>query len=157
MRANDILTGLVLIAAASLMIVLTLGFPPFPGQHYGPALFPRLLGAGLILCGILLVTRGVAERRAGTPWIVFAPWTAEPARLVSFLLVIGSTLLYIFAADTIGFLPIAFLILCGLFLWFKAGPIIAVPVAAVAAWIIHWFFATLMRVPLPRGLLTTIL
>ena len=157
MRANDILTGFVLIAAASLMIVLTLGFPPFPGQQYGPSLFPRLLGAGLILCGVVLVTRGMAERRTGAPWVVFAPWTAEPARLVSFLLVIGSTLLYILAADVIGFLPLAFLILCALFLWFKARPVIAVPVALVAAWVIHWFFATLMRVPLPRGLLDTVL
>jgi putative tricarboxylic transport membrane protein len=52
---------------------------------------------------------------------------------------------------------LAFLILCALFLWFKARPVIAVPVALVAAWVIHWFFATLMRVPLPRGLLDTVL
>jgi putative tricarboxylic transport membrane protein len=157
MRANDILTGLVLIAVASLMIVLTLGFPPFPGQRYGPSLFPRILGAGLLLCGVLLVARGIAERRAGPPWIVFAPWTTDPARLVSFLLVIGLTLLYILVAETIGFLPVAFLILCGLFLWFKVRPVVAVPVALIAVWVIHWFFATVMRVPLPRGILTNIL
>ena len=34
---------------------------------------------------------------------------------------------------------------------------VVILVAAIATWIIHWFFATLMRVPLPRGLLTAIL
>ena len=51
MRANDAVNGAILILFAAIMIALTASFPAFPGQKYGPSLFPRLLGAGLIICG----------------------------------------------------------------------------------------------------------
>jgi putative tricarboxylic transport membrane protein len=157
MRVNDIISGLALIVLAAAMIVLTLGFPPFPGQKYGPSLFPRILGAGIILCGLLLVARGIRARRAGAPIVALAPWTRDPWRVVSFLLVPGLVLLYILLADRIGFLPIAFAMLLVLMLWFRTRPIVALPVAAAAVWAFHWFFGSMMRVPLPRGLLTNIL
>jgi len=157
MRTNDTISGTVLIIVAGLMIYLTLGFPAFPGQKYGPSLFPRLLGSGLILCGLLLIARGITQRRAGQAWVTFAPWTSEPWRVVSFLLVITLIIAYILFSEWIGFLPAAFTLLLILFLWFRARPIVALPVAAIATWTIHYFFATLMRVPLPRGVLVDIL
>jgi len=157
MRTNDIISGLVLIALSAFMIFLTLDFPDFPGQKYGPALFPRILGAGLILCGVILIFRGLSARRAGLPLIELADWTREPWRVASFLLLPALVLLYILVSEQIGFIPVAFAILLILFLWFRTRPIVAVPVAAIATWVIHWFFATMMRVPLPRGLLTNIL
>lgn len=157
MRTNDIISGLVLIALSAFMIFLTLDFPDFPGQKYGPALFPRILGAGLILCGVILVFRGNSARRAGLPLVELADWTREPWRVASFLLLPALVLLYILVSEQIGFIPVAFAILLTLFLWFQTRPIVALPVAAIATWVIHWFFATMMRVPLPRGLLTNIL
>lgn len=157
MRANDIIGGLVMILVAAVMITLTLSFPPFPGQDYGPSLFPRLLGSGLILCGALLVFRGIARRKAGEPWITWKPWVADPAKLLSFLLIPALIVAYIFVSEPIGFLPVAFTLLMILLVWFKTRPLVALPVAAIGTWTIHYFFATLMRVPLPRGLLTDIL
>jgi putative tricarboxylic transport membrane protein len=157
MRINDAISGVMLIALSCAMIAMTLTFPPFPGQKYGPSLFPQVLGAGLIVCGLILVARGLAQWRRGSSWLALAPWTGERWRLVSFLMIPGLVLLYILGAETIGFLPFAFAILTVLFLWFRVRPVVALPVAAVATWMVWWFFGTLMRVPLPRGLLTNIL
>jgi putative tricarboxylic transport membrane protein len=157
MRTNDIVSGLVLIAVSMGMIYLTLDFPDFPGQKYGPSLFPRILGVSLILCGAILVIRGISARRAGLPWITFADWTQDPSRLVSFLMLPVLVIVYILVSEQIGFIPVAFAMLLLMFLWFRSRLIVALPVAAATTWIMHWFFASLMRVPLPRGLLTNIL
>jgi putative tricarboxylic transport membrane protein len=154
-RTNDAVSGLVLIVLAGLMILLTANFPPFPGQKYGPSLFPRLLGAGIIVCGAALVVQGLVARRAGERWITLAPWTREPWRLVSFLLTLGLIVFYIMASETIGFLPVAFAFLATLFMWFRVAPLKAVPLALLCVLVINYFFSHLMRVPLPRGFLNS--
>jgi putative tricarboxylic transport membrane protein len=157
LRANDAIAGLVLIVLAAVMIALTASFPEFPGQKYGPSLFPRILGTGLIVCGAILMWNGLAARRTGGPWIEIAPWAREPRRLATFLLVIALLLIYIFVAETIGFIPLALVFLGGLFLWLGVRPWIAAVTAPAVTLIIYWFFASLLRVPLPRGWLNSIL
>jgi putative tricarboxylic transport membrane protein len=157
MRANDAVSGLLLILLAGVMIALTASFPAFPGQRYGPALFPRLLGSGLIVCGALLMWQGLAARRAGEPWLAFAPWTREPRRLLSFLFVLGAIVLYILLAGTVGFIPLVFAILAGLFLWFGVRWLVSLPLALGVTLAMHWFFASAMRIPLPRGWLDAFL
>lgn len=157
MRANDALSGVLLIVLAAAMIALTIEFPAFPGQRYGPALFPRVLGAGLILCGAILVWRGLVARRGGERWVVWPDWTRDPARVLSFALVLGAILLYILASERVGFILVALVVLAALFLWFGVRWIVALPVALAATLAIHWFFASAMRVPLPRGWLDAIL
>jgi putative tricarboxylic transport membrane protein len=156
-RANDALSGLVIIILSLAVIALTLSFPDFHGQKYGPALFPRILTTGLILCSIALIWNGITSRKAGTPWIEIAPWVRDPWRLTSFFLVLALLLLYILVAETVGFIPIAFLFLLTLFFWLGVRILPSVVIALVATLTIHWFFATMLRVPLPRGWLNTIL
>jgi putative tricarboxylic transport membrane protein len=157
LRANDAIAGLVLIVLAAVMIALTASFPEFPGQKYGPSLFPRILGTGLIVCGAILMWNGLAARRTGRSWIEIAPWAREPRRLATFLLVIALLLIYIFVAETIGFIPLALVFLGGLFLWLGVRLWIAAVTAPAVTLIIYWFFASLLRVPLPRGWLNSIL
>jgi len=157
MRANDAINGMILILLAVVMIAMTSTFPDFPGQPHGPSLFPRVLGTLLIICGALLVWRGLAARRAGAGWVEMASWTRQPWRVVSFFLMLGSLLLYILVGETVGFIPIAFVILIAMFLWFGVRPLSALVIAVIATLVIHWFFASLLRVPLPRGLLDSIL
>ena len=66
-------------------------------------------------------------------------------------------LLYILASETIGFLPVAFVFLVTLFLWFRVTPLTALALAVGSVLIINYFFAHLMRVPLPRGFLNSII
>ncbi|WP_237213634.1 tripartite tricarboxylate transporter TctB family protein [Falsiroseomonas oryziterrae] len=154
MRLNDALLGAILLGFAGWVWWMTTFFPAFPGQDYGPNLFPRILAAGIAACGAMLVLRGLRRR---APLIVLESWTREPERLLSFLLIPGAVLAYIFLSDALGFIPTAFLLLVALFLWFRARPVVALPVAAGVTLVVHWFFAGLMRVPLPRGVLDSLL
>ncbi|KQZ01713.1 hypothetical protein ASD45_13265 [Pseudolabrys sp. Root1462] len=157
MRANDAINGLVLIILSVALIALTTTFPEFSGQNYGPSLFPRVLSALLIVCGGLLVWRGMAARRAGAPLVAMAAWTRQPWRVVSFFLMLLLLLLYIIFSETVGFIPMAFVTLGVLFLWFGVRPLTALITTVVATMMIYWFFASLLRVPLPRGWLDSIL
>lgn len=150
MRLNDALLGALLLGFAGWVWWLTGFFPRFPGQDYGPNLFPRILATGIAICGGLLVLRGL---RARGRLVVFEDWVREPARVASFLLMPGAVLFYILFSDRLGFIPTAFAILLVLFLWFRARPLVALPVAAGMTLLVHWFFAGMMRVPLPRGLM----
>ena len=154
MRLNDALLGALLVGFAGWVWWLTGFFPRFPGQDYGPTLCPRILAVGIGLCGAALVVRGL---RARGPLVVIEDWVRDPARLVSFLLLPAAVLAYILLSDRLGFIPTAFLLLLALFLWFRARPVVALPVAAGVTLVVHWFFASLMRVPLPRGILDPIL
>jgi putative tricarboxylic transport membrane protein len=147
----------VLILLSLGMIALTADFPSFPGQKYGPALFPRILGVGVIICGLILIWNGLQARRAGAPWVAVAPWVYEPWRVTSFFLTIAMLLLYIVASETVGFILIALVFLGSLFLWLGVRPVTAVITTVVATISIQYFFGTLLRVPLPRGWLTNIM
>jgi putative tricarboxylic transport membrane protein len=148
MRTNDLVSGLIVIALAALMILLTLNMPPMPGQKFGPSLFPRLLGAAMIFCGLLLILR---HRRTGGPALTMAPWTQERWRVVSFLLVLAIPLLALLTWDRIGFVPIAFVSLVLMFLWFRTRPATAFLAAMIATVLLQVFFGKMMRVPLPPG------
>ena len=157
MRFNDAAVGFVFILIAAAMIAMTFSFPAFPGQQYGPSLFPRIIGAGIIGCSALLIVRGVREHAAGGRWLALDDWTGVPRRVASFALMLGAMAFYVVASEPLGFIPCAFLIQLVLFLWFGVRPVTAVVVAVVVTGLVHWFFSSLMRVPLPRGVLDSVL
>jgi putative tricarboxylic transport membrane protein len=66
-------------------------------------------------------------------------------------------LFYILASESVGFIPIALVFLLALFVWLGVRLVPAVLTAVVTTITIHWFFSTMLRVPLPRGLLNAIL
>jgi putative tricarboxylic transport membrane protein len=153
MRFNDAVSGLFFALFGVAMIVIADGFPGFPGQRFGPALFPSLLGGGLIAAGGLLIVQGV---RSGGGLVRLDP--ALPGRGgVSVALVVATILAHILLGEWLGFVPISVLTLAGLLLWFGVRPLSAAAVAAGTTGAIWWFFAIMLRVPLPRGVLTGII
>ena len=155
MRFNDAIVGTAFLLLAGAMIAMTFTFPPFPGQKYGPSLFPRIIGGGIIVFSVLLMLR---ERRSGgRPLLVLEGWVRSPRRLASFALMLAAMVFYLLASEPLGFMPTAFLIQLGLFLWFGVRPIMAVVVAVVMTIAVQYFFGSLMRVPLPRGILDSVL
>ena len=153
MRVNDLISGALLVLFAAAMIAYTATFPPFPGQRYGPSLFPRLLGVGMILCGILLILRGRRQIAGGAPLGEIDPAYRSAKAAMGVVMIIGSVAFYIAASNLLGFVVTAFLIVALLLWWFGAGVVRSLVIALIAVLAVDWFFGWLFRVPLPLGIL----
>jgi putative tricarboxylic transport membrane protein len=157
MRVNDAVSGAVFVILGGTLIQQAARLPGFPGQKYGPDLFPTILGVGLVACGLGLVIRGVRLKLSGAPWVYHQDWMKERRAFANVLAFIVAIVAYIFLSEPIGFIPVAFSIMVALFLWFQVAWHRAVLVSAAMTLGFFWFFDKLFRIPLPRGLLTTIL
>ena len=153
MKLNDAIFGLVLLALGVAVLFGVQGFPKIPGQPVGPALFPGIIASGLCIAGVLLIVGGLRTQR-GQPWLAWDDWVRSPRHVLALVLLLGSVLFYIFAADALGFLPTATLILLLLFTVLRVPAPRAALLAVVAALVIHFAFYKLLRVPLPWGVLT---
>ena len=128
--------------------------PEMPGQDVGPSVFPTVIGAGLIACGVL-VALGVGqsfeepvalvpgEQPAATPAFAGLRAFLPPALLV----------FYALTAERLGFLIVAALIVLAVSITLGARARLAVPLAVLAPLGVHLVFYKLLRVPLPEGLL----
>lgn len=149
MRLNDTALGLLVMALAAAFFGYTFTFPAMPGQPHGPALFPRLIGAGIFVCGLLIAVRGWRGRRA--PWLQVDANLRNAQGWLSLLALPMAVVFYLLVAERLGFLPTAALIVAALAWWLGVKPWAAVLLGVVTSGVMHWFFASLMRVPLPRG------
>lgn len=154
MRLHGSLLGLLVMALAAAFFGYTFTFPAFPGQRYGPELFPRVIAVAAFVCGLVIALRGW---RSGMPWLALDPALRGGRRLLSFLAVPGAVLFYLLAAERLGFVPTAALLVGGLAWWFGVRPRNAVLLAVAVTALVNWFFGTVMRVPLPRGLFMQII
>lgn len=150
MKLSDTVWGALLLALAGAVLWNIQGFPRIPGQSIGPAAFPGLLAVLLAVCAVILVVRGVRE---GAPKVAFGAWLRSPRHVGNFLLAVAAPLFYITAANRLGFLVVAVVILAALFLKLGVRPRIALPVALLTAFAIHAVFYKLLRVSLPWGVL----
>ena len=152
MKFNDALCGAALVALGAVLLWHIQGFPPMPGQKFGPAWFPGLIAGGLIACGALLVT---SRLRAATPEPLLAlpEWTQRARPVASVVSVIAGLLLYVFVVDTLGFHITAAALLLVWSRLLGASWRLAVPVSLAATVGIHLAFYKLLKVPLPWGLL----
>lgn len=147
MRLHDKLLGLLCAGLGLLLVALTLGFPALPGQRVGPALFPRLIGAGLVLCGLVISWQ--ARHRPG-PWASLSD-SLRGRGAAGCAVMLGAVLLYLLTAERLGFLPAAMLVVALVAQWLGVRAWRAWMLGAASALGLQWFFGTLMRVPLPRG------
>jgi putative tricarboxylic transport membrane protein len=152
MKLNDAVFGVLLILLGGAVLFAIQGYPKIPGQPVGPALFPGLIACGLCVCGAVLVVKGVKERE-GSPWLVWDDWVRSPRHVLGFATLVGSVAFYILAADALGFLLTAAVILIALFLVLRVRPVVAISVAIAASLLVHLAFYKLLRVPLPWGVL----
>ena len=152
MKLNDAIFGAVLLALGLLVLFAVQSYPKIPGQPVGPALFPGLIAMGLCITGAILRVRGVRDR-ATQPWLAWDDWVRSPRHVLGLAIVLGAVVFYIVAADRLGFLLTAVIILMALFAVLKVPPGRSVVVAVIAALAIHFAFYKLLRVPLPWGLL----
>jgi putative tricarboxylic transport membrane protein len=151
MRVNDALFGFVLILLGMAVVLMARTFPDMPGQDFGPALLPTLIGVGLGLCGVGLVVGGLRYHRAH-PWIEFGEWAGSRQHVIDVALVVGGLILMILLWDLLGFLILATAFTAALIVRFREGRVLSsLVVAVIAAFVIDWGFRHLLLVPLPQG------
>lgn len=152
MKMNDAVAGVILILFAIAVILHARTFPRLHGQDYGPDLFPTIIGGGLILCGALLVVKGMAARREGR-LVRLGDWARDGRMLVNVALFVLGIVVYILVSDFIGFIPLAFVLIAVLTVRLGASIPAGLATATVATLVIHTIFAKVLLVPLPWGLL----
>ncbi|MCK8786224.1 tripartite tricarboxylate transporter TctB family protein [Roseomonas sp. NAR14] len=161
MQLSDRVTGAVLALLGVLAIVFGARLPGVPGQEIGPSVFPMLIGAGLVLCGVLIVL-GVGasfevpeeEPASGSPAAGLPAAVVHRAVPLLRLLVPPALLLfYVLAVDRLGFLPTAALVVLAMAFTLGARARLAVPLALLAPLGVSLVFSKLLLVPLPDGIL----
>ncbi|MEZ4699301.1 MAG: tripartite tricarboxylate transporter TctB family protein [Rhodothermales bacterium] len=116
-------------------------FPELEGGHPGPALFPRLVAAGLVLCGLLLLWKpGPAEG----PDVEPAGWAGRGRFVAGLLLVVA----FPWLQGLLGFVPVAALLALAIGLMLGARWLPLVVSSAVAAGVVYLLFTRLLGVPL---------
>jgi putative tricarboxylic transport membrane protein len=161
MQLSDRTTGLTLIGVGALAAYGASRLPPMPGQDIGPSVFPTVIGFGLAVCGALIalgIGRSFEEQAEADLAAHQDPRTRAPAaqsRLYGLraLVPVALLLFYVAAANTVGFVPIAAVIVFTMAYALGANWKHGVALALVAPPVIHLLFSKLLRVPLPAGLL----
>jgi putative tricarboxylic transport membrane protein len=150
-KVRDTVAGALTLVLGLAVATSAWTFPPMPGQPVGPGLFPTLVGAGLALLGLALVVaaRGRAADVAGQA----VPWTRHPHLVRNFVLVIADLIFYAVAVDGLGFLVTSILFLTVLLVAFGVRRGLILPVAVAVTLAVHVGFYTVLRVPLPWGVL----
>lgn len=141
---TDIFLGLAVIGLAGFVYSSTLSFPSLPDGTPGPALFPQILSALMLIFGGLQLVQGLRKAKGSAR-------RYEPRALVQAALVLASVGFYIVLLPRLGFLATSFLLLLGLMLLLGVRPVLAaaaaLAVASGSALLLGW----ILRVPLPPG------
>ena len=151
MRANnDALFGVVFIGFGLAVVWYARGFPNLLNQQYGSSLFPSLIGAGFVGCGVILALSGIYRRMNGAPWM---RWVKTPtSRLLDAAGVVGGLLFYLLVSEKIGFLATSIILLTFWFVRFRCGGVaFSLMLACAVTFAVDYAFRKLLLVPLPLG------
>jgi putative tricarboxylic transport membrane protein len=155
MKFNDVFAGLALLVVSALVASASWSLPNPAQQPLGPSAFPLILAGFLALCAMILATTGSRAVERGALF-TRADWARSPAPVLRLLLVPVVVVCYIAFAETLGFLIVAPLVMLALFLAGGLRPALAVPLALMAALVMHAIFYLGLGVQLPWGLLEPI-
>jgi putative tricarboxylic transport membrane protein len=155
MKFNDALSGFALLALSLLILFTVRTYPDIPGQNIGPGAFPGLLAWLLALCSVILIIKGLKNKKHEY-WAVRGAWMKSWFHLRNFIVTLACLLFYIFASDFLGFLICGILILSVMFAALEVRAKWIFPIAIVVTFVVHTIFYKGLRVPLPWGLLMPI-
>jgi putative tricarboxylic transport membrane protein len=150
MTRSDQIGGLVLGILGIASITAAGQLPSIPGQPIGPAVFPVVIGAGLCLCAVLIffsvggASLGSQEEYAYPTPLLLTRLAAPAALLVG----------YYFLVEPVGFLICGFVLVASAALMMGARLVLAVPLALAATVFIYSIFSSVLRVPLPEGIVS---
>jgi len=157
MKFNDAVIGSVLLVFSILLLLHVQSFPSMPLSVYGPASFPRLLGIILGICSIVLIIRGIQDRKE-VPLLEIGPWRKLPVRWRRMAMIPLTVIGYIYLAGFLGYVIYVFISLSLLLIDFNGGrwkfSLLSSGIFTVITYLV---FVKLLLVPLPAGLLSGIL
>jgi len=157
MRLPDRVTGLFLVGLGSAAAYGGSLLPPVPGQPVGPNVFPLVIGTGLAICGLMIafgVGHTFEEAEELLPLEAGQEKPAPRSRYYGLRALLPPALLlfYVLAAERLGFILTAGLIVLATSTALGARLKLSIPLAILAPIGVHLIFAKLLRVPLPIGL-----
>mgnify|MGYP003674185332 CR=1 FL=1 len=150
MTLPDRIGGLVLVALGVAVVIASLRLPSIPGQPIGPAVFPMVLGAALGLSGLVIALR--PQRQTIPQSDQLASFSIMGA--LHLLSPVAILLLGYFIMESLGFLLTGFLIVFITSLLLRGSVIGSLLLSVVMTVLIYTIFASLLRVPLPPGILS---
>ena len=156
--SGDLVAG-VLTAGLGLSVLLYVRrFPELSGGQPGPALFPGIIGALMVLFGLVLAVRAVLALRAPARHAAAAAETDEAVpqpgrrsavlRAVAVLAAVG---FYLLVADHLGFIPTMAALLWLLMVVLGASVLRGLGAAVLATVVVYYLFRVVLLVPLPLG------
>jgi putative tricarboxylic transport membrane protein len=145
---HDLVAGLLAAGLGAAVVLHVRTFPELPEGRPGPGLFPGIVGALLVVFGLVLVVRAVRGR--GLPAANPDEGVTAQGQLRA-LAVLGLVAGYLLLAETLGFV-VTMGVLLFLLMWLLgARPLVAVASAVVTTGFILMVFGELLLVPLPTG------
>lgn len=151
MLLNDRVIGILTVLGGVAVIWGTLDFREIPGQQYGSAFFPRILGVVLIMTGVALFLTAAHGTLATRSEML----RGRAAGQVSAVLV--AVVGWVFLSPFLGFIATTTLLITALVL-LAGGRLIPATLTAVAmAGLLYLVFGVLLRVPLPFGIIERLL
>lgn len=152
MKFNDAIIGFVVALLGAAIFAQAFYFPKAAHIPYGPGFLPSILGVGLMVCGLILIGAGIANRR-DQPVLALGDWARSVRHVFGFILILASLGFYALFADDIGHFACSILILFALIAYLGRKPLQALAISVVATIVIQIFFVDVLLVPLPWGVL----
>jgi putative tricarboxylic transport membrane protein len=152
-RIDDRLLGVIFCLLGIAVVRHSAGFPGIPGQYYGPALFPTVIGWGFVGCGAVLLFAGLRRVGLRGALLAFPDWRVSPRGLLGVLVMLAAIVAFAFLGDRVGFQILAFATLALLYAIAGRRIIRSIMAAGAVTVLMELLFGKLLRVPLPRGLL----
>jgi putative tricarboxylic transport membrane protein len=153
-RIDDRLFGVLACVLGIAVIRHSAGFPGVPGQYYGAALFPTVIGWGFVACGLVLLGAGLRRAGLSGAMMAFPDWIGSLRGLLGVAVMLGAIVAFALLGDLVGFQILAFATLTLLYLIAGRSVVRSIGAALVVTIFMELLFGKLLRVPLPRGLLT---
>lgn len=152
MQLDDRLIGVLAIIGGIAVIAGTFDFREVPGQQFGSAFFPRIVGAALMFTGVTLFL----SAKGDGPWITFPDWMKGRSAF-SGIAVLAAGIFWLLAAPHLGFMGTTFLTMAALMLVAGGRLLTSLLISAGMTGLLHLVFGVLLRVPLPYGFLEKLL
>lgn len=151
MRFSDTMLGAMLLILGIAVTLYARTLPAVPGQQYGAAAFPMLIGLAFVCCALILIVQGLRVR--SVPLVSFTEWTRQPGALMAVGVTILCIIAYMLLARRVGFIPVSAAILVVLFRLLSVSWGKTIFFAVVATLVTDYVFRSLLLVPLPFGMM----